>query len=317
MTSIISGQPAPWLVIDASHADQLRFASVRPAPRPVVSNVVSIPIDGMPTFTDALQRYERESGLPLRGRECVIGMAGAVNGETLSLVRSRWTITRGGLAAVFGRPVSVLNDVAATAWAARSGTMRADSVRGFGQPLTDRAGRMVMLLVEDGVGACAIDITAEGRTRILETECGHMDFAPASEVEQRLATAARGLMPFASWERMLTLDADDPAWRAACPELVLVERHRLLAGLLGRFAVNLIHAFGAWQGVMITGSRAARLMGSENRVAFGVPFTAKRNFARLVGSTPVWRTELREPVLTGGAELLAHGFGAGPASVAA
>lgn len=303
-----SGQQQPWLLIDTSRSNELRFASVTPSTHPIVSQVTSIPIDGLPTFTDALQRYERESGIPLKGRECVIGMAGAAQGEMLSMVRSRWTITRGGLAAVFGHPVHVLNDVASMAWATRSAGLRAESIRGIGQPTMTRTGRMAMILVEEGVGACAIDVSTEGRARILETESGHLDFAPSNEREDKLARTLKGANPFVSWERMLTLDPDDPAWRDACPELVTHERLRLQSAMLGRFVVNMIHAYGAWQGVMVTGSRAGRLLSNEHRAAFDSAFTAKRNFSRLLMGAPVWRADLREPVLTGAAEMMAQRY---------
>lgn len=309
-----SANPSPsssWLVIDSSHEGELRFASVRPDVRPVLGSIMSVPVAGYPTFTDALQQYERESEIPLQGRECVLGMAGAVNGEMLNMVRSRWTITRTGMAAVFGRPVAVLNDVACMAWAARSNSMRAEPIRGLGQPAMGRAGRMLLLLVDEGVGACAIDIDEHGRLTILESECGHVDFAPASDDEEALAKAVKGLSPTVSWEKMLTLDSNDPIWAQACPRLVSLDRGNLLSAMLGRYAVNLMHAFAAWQGVMVAGSRGHRMLGGEFRRSFDAQFMGRRNFSRLVMATPVWRTEFHEAVLTGGAEMLAQKLSTG------
>src|SRR5829696_7371858 len=104
------GESRPWLLVEASHEGVLRFATALPSSRPHIGNVREISVSGLPTFTCALQQFERETGIALRGLECVIAMAGATSGEALSLVRSRWTLTRGGLAAVFGRPVTVIND---------------------------------------------------------------------------------------------------------------------------------------------------------------------------------------------------------------
>ena len=84
----------PWLLIEASIEGVLRFATVMPSSRPRVSAIHEIAIAGVPTFTDALQQFEREKGVPLRGLQCAMAIAGAASGETISLVRSRWTISR-------------------------------------------------------------------------------------------------------------------------------------------------------------------------------------------------------------------------------
>src|SRR5205085_6619357 len=104
MTSAPPFNARPWLLIEGSKEGVLRFAAVAPSARPRVEQVLEIPIAALPTFTDALQQFERESGISLHGLDCAIAMAGAASGEMLSMVRSRWTITRNGLAAVFGRP---------------------------------------------------------------------------------------------------------------------------------------------------------------------------------------------------------------------
>ena len=104
---------APWLLIEASIEGVMRYATAIPSDRPRLTNIGEITVSGLPTFTDALQSIERELNMPLRGVQCAMAMAGATSGEALSLVRSRWTITRAGLAAVFDREVTVINDVAA------------------------------------------------------------------------------------------------------------------------------------------------------------------------------------------------------------
>lgn len=308
MTSPHSPDGRPWLLIEASQEGVMRFATALPSARPRVENIREIDIRGLPTFTDALQQYERDSGTPLRGLECAMAMAGATSGEMLSMVRSRWTITRTGLAAVFGRPVTILNDVAARAWATRSGTAMIETVRGAGTLSLNRPGRYLMIMVEEGVGAAAVDVDRDCSIRILETEAGHMDFSPSNEREEKLANALKGDSPFVSWERMLMLERQDPVWAQACPEVLEAERPRMLAALLGRFSVNLMHAFGGWQGVMLTGSRIAEMTHATSRANFEASFGGRRGFSRLIISAPIWRIGQREAVLTGAAELLARNF---------
>ncbi|MCH8616202.1 glucokinase [Sphingomonas sp. SM33] len=297
---------SPWLLIEASREGVLRFATAMPSARPRIADLYEINVEGVPTFTDTLQQYQREKGLHLRGMQCAMAIAGAASGETISLVRSRWTISRAGLAAYFGTEPVILNDVAARAWAARSGTGIIEPLRGAGMPTFDKPGRYGMIMVEEGVGAAIMDIARDGSVSVLETEAGHMDFSPANDREERLAKAARGTYAVASWEMLLMLDRLDPVWTTACPEMLDTERPRMLANMLGRFAVNLMHSFGAWQGMLITGSRAARMLQADSRTHFGAAFSTRRNFGRLVVGSAAWRVDQHEAVLTGAAERLAQ-----------
>lgn len=296
----------PWLMIEASSEGMLRFGTATPAERPRLANIKQIDIRGLPTFTDALQQYERESRVTLRGLDCAMAIAGATSGESLSLVRSRWTITRSGLAAVFGKDVTIINDVAARAWAIKSGSATIETIRGVGTPSLSRPGRYIMLMVEEGVGAAVIDVDRDGMIRILETESGHMDFPVSNDREVKLGNALKGINPHVSWEKMLMLERQAPVWVEACPEVPDADRPRILANILGRLSVNLMHAYGAWQGVMITGGRGGRILESGSRSAFDAAFSERRNFSRLVIGCPTWRVEQREAVLTGAAECLAQ-----------
>src|SRR5215212_2296329 len=97
MSSALAPSVCQWLLIEASREGVLRFASAIPSDRPRLTDIREIEVAGLPTFTDALQRYERETGVQLSGRQCAMAIAGAASGETMSLVRSRWTISRAGL----------------------------------------------------------------------------------------------------------------------------------------------------------------------------------------------------------------------------
>lgn len=307
MTNPVAYGILPWLLVEASREGVLRFATAAPSTRPRVTDIREVLIAGVPTFTDALQQFERETGIPLRGLQCAMAIAGAASGETISLVRSRWTISRAGLRAVFGTEPVILNDVAARAWATRSGTANIEQLRGVGTPNLSRPGRYGMIMVEEGVGAAIVDVDRDAGIRILETEAGHMDFSPTTDHEQRMANAIRARGTGAvSWEMVLMLDRNDPIWSQACPDMLEPERPRLQAALLARFAINLMHSFGAWQGIMLTGSRAGRILESGQRVHFDASFGTRRNFSRLVIGAPAWRVDQHEAVLTGAAERLAY-----------
>lgn len=307
---ISNSESRPWLLIEALQESVLRFATAVPSSRPRLSDIREINIAGLPTFTDALQQYERETGIPLQGRDCAMAIAGAASGEAFSLARSRWTISRAGLAAIFGRPVTILNGVAARAWAIKSGTATVDALRGARSLNLANSGRYIMLSLSGGVGGSVIDVDREGLIRILETEAGQMDFPVEGEREQKLARSLKGLNPRATWENLLMLEPQSLVWAQSCPEVAETERARIVANVLGRFAVNLLYAYGAWDGVLITGSRGAKILTPLSRSAFESAFAERRSLHRLVSACPAWKIEQREPVLTGAAECLAQSLGA-------
>ncbi|MCJ7421675.1 glucokinase [Sphingomicrobium astaxanthinifaciens] len=294
-----------WLVIDTSAAAGIRFSEVVPSSRPVLGPVHTVSPEGKPTFTDVLQAYARETGRDLGKLDPLLVIAGAASGEMISLTRSNWTITRAGLASLFGTRVRIINDVVAMGWAATNSTSRAALVRGT-KPAPDftSPGRMAMVYVGGGVGAAIIDIDREGYQRVMETEIGHMDFAPQSERELKLAEARRGSFSQTSWEAMLTTERNDECW-GAFPEMRELERDRMLGEWFGRFLANLVHAQGAWNGVMLAGPRAAQLTTGSAKIAFEGAFTKRRQFQRLLLQVPVWSMSQSEAVLSGGAALMA------------
>ncbi|MCM8557528.1 glucokinase [Sphingomicrobium sediminis] len=294
-----------WLIIDTSASEGIRFSKVAPSDRPQLGPVHTVATEGQPTFTDVLQTYARQTGESLSNLEPLLCIAGAASGEMISLVRSNWTITRGGLSSLFGCRVRVINDVVARAWGVQSGLARVNSLRGSKpQPDFKSPGRMAMLFVGGGVGAAIVDIDREGYQRVLETESGHMDFAATTERELKVADAVKSTHSHVSWEQMLTLTRDDPAWNA-CPEMRDLERDKAMGEMLGRYITNLIHAHGAWNGVMLTGPRVASMTGGAAKIAFDGAFTHRRQFQRLMMQTPVWTVDQAESVLNGGAALMA------------
>lgn len=297
-----------WLMVESSSEQVMRFGVTTPSARPRVEQTWQVDVSGLPTFTDALQKFERDSGISLRGLDCAMAFAGAVHGEQLSLARSRWTITRAGITAFFGKEVNIINTVAARAWAVKSATADIETLRGTGSPDLGQPGRYVLVLVDQGVGAAVIDVARDGGVHILETEAGHTDFPATTEHELKLAKAVKGTRPHASWEQMLKVERQSPELDQACPGLADAERSQIIAAVLGRFCVNLMHVYGAWQGVIITGGRSGKIVQSAFRPAFEAPFKDRSRFSRLVSACPTWRVEQRDAVLQGAAECLAHNF---------
>ena len=295
-------RPARGLLIDASQLGVLRFAIVDPL-APGIRDVQQLDVSNIATFTDALQLYAQGNGLTLRGLRCVMAVASVTAGDTIVVGRTRWTLVRSGLGAIFGHPVTIINNVAARAWALTTSQATFESVRGQGAPNFRRQGRYALINVDQGVGCAVIDVDHSGQIRILETEPGHTDFFPTSDAEARIAESVKGSARFATWEKMLVIDRHSSAWSAGGPTAMVGQRHRFLAAILGRFAVNLVNTYGAWQGVLVTG-HTANLLKGVGRSAFDGAFQQPCHFSRLVSACPAWHVEQKQAVLTGAAQCL-------------
>lgn len=292
---------AQWLLMDVSHVGEIRLASVSPD-RAIVDHVTRFPSDSLPTFTDALLRFERESQQHLYGMTAVVAIAGAAIGDSIPIVRTRWNISRSGLQSMTGQPPIVLNEVAAQAWATVGTMPMLEPIRGSGAPDLRVRGRNLFVAVNDGVGTAIIDVDDAGHVTVLETEGGHADFAPHNDTELALARALSPIGGAATWEQVLLVRRDGAAARvlAGLSDPQLAE---LRASLLGRFTAITMLMTGAWSGVMMTGSAIPRFDAGGRR-AFDAGLSERRAFQRLFNAARCWRVEQREPVLSGAATLM-------------
>ncbi|WP_448658053.1 glucokinase [Sphingomonas sp. CJ99] len=299
------GDP-PRLAVSVGET-QIRLAWVNPAGRPVGEH--SWPMASFPTLTDALMRFERETGQPLTGADAAIAIIGATHGDTISIARGRWMITRSGLHSIFRREPQIINDVAVHAWAAVGGHgVRFDAMsRAAPPPDLGRQGRWLIAHLDFGVGLASIDVDGRGGLRVLEAEMGHCGFPPETDQEWALVQAMRTrLRGSVSWEAVLTLALDDPIWNAPALPNSRADRLAMLARLIGRFAGDAVLAHGAWSGAFLMGRRISELTGSALTDQFNKGFEAKPKFARLVGMTPRWRLSGHDLTMEGLAYALTH-----------
>lgn len=290
-----------WLAIDAAHANEVRFALVQPGTRPFPSDVKRYPISQFATFTDSILRFAQDTGLNLRGVSCALAIAGAATGDSIPLARSRWTISRSGLASMLQHQPLIINEVAAQAWATSYGLAGAAAVRGSAVSALPRPGRYVYVGVLEGIGAAIIDFTAT-TLRVSETEAGHMDYAPATSADEKIAKSWYP-QSWPSWEQMLFHEPSGVGSEPLAADAIAVMR----AGLLGRMLSNMVLATGAWNGVVLIGNRVKPLLDARGaRSAFETGFTGRSAFRRLLASAPVWHVTHPEAVISGLAALIAH-----------
>lgn len=285
------------LLMDASCRGLLRLGFAAQGQVPSGGNLCVYRADTMPTLTDALIRFEQDSGTSLLGVTAALAVGGAVTGDVVPIARSRWIISRSGLASMFGRPVVVVNDVAACAWATLQGLKVRDHLHGRSNPAVTAAGRIALLSLGDGVGAAIVNVDSQSRTTVIESEAGHMDFTPAGLDEERLVRSLSMPGEGVSWEQVLLAVLEGDAQGTI--DLALAGR------LAGRFAGNTALAFGAWQGVMLAGRHVATFGRPAARTAFAQAFCMRASFRRQLGAAPCCTIDQHEPVLSGLAAMLA------------
>jgi glucokinase len=265
------------------------------------------PLDRFSTLTDALLRFETETGQPLWQASAAIAIYGATHGESISLHRGRWTISRSGLTSVFGTRPTIINHVAAKAWAVVGGSgIQLTPISPHGtRPDFSGPSRTLVVNIERGVGLAVIDVDANGAVRVTESEMGHCGFAPASDVDRRLAAAAAPpLAPSARWESVLTIALDAPLWAASLPEIPRAERLAVLCDCVGRFLTDAVTAHCAWGGVIITGRRIAEIMEAGLADRLNRTFETRAKFARPIQSAARWRLTGSDLTLSGLTEAL-------------
>lgn len=292
---------ARWLLMDVSHQGEVRLTSISPE-CPVIEHVTRFANDTLPTFTDALLRFERDTGQQLHGMTAIVAIPGVATGDFVPILRTRWNISRSGLASMLGRPVIIINEVATQAWATVGGMRVVDFVRGAGEPDLRAKGRHLFITMTDGVGTAMIDVDDTGRVTVLEAEGGHADFAPQNEAELALAKSLAPTTGSATWEQMLMI-----RHRATLPRSLAAlsdaELSQMRASLLGRFVANMVLATCSWNGAIMTGSALPRFDASTRR-AFDTGLTSRPSFPRLFNATRCWRVEQREAVLAGAAAFM-------------
>ncbi len=283
-----------WVLADASMAGVVRFGCTT-AGSNRIDSVVSLQGDAHPTFTDALLTYERESGMSLRGAECVPPGPAPPAGDAIPVARSRWTISRSGLNAMFGRPVAVINDVAATAWSLLGqGPTKLEHFGGPGFDFT-KPGRWAVVMIDDGVNAAALDVAEDGRCHVTDGEAGNAGFSPSDDNEIELMRKLRQRNLHVSWE--LALNA---GWAEA--HAPAAEREAW-AGLAGAYVGDCVLQLGAWSGIILTGRHVATLRDPRRQALFVRRLEEKSRYGRFIAGGSRAFLSIRDP-LAGGLSLL-------------
>lgn len=236
-----------------------------------------------PTFTDAVLGYLRDIDVDPRGAGVVLAVAGPPVGDVISIARSRWTLSRSGLARMFMGHAHILNDVAATAWSLLESKRPSLEIVSGAAPNFDTDGRWIVVTLDEGVGAAIISVE-RGMVRIGSCETGHIGFSPFDSAEVAAMEEMRRLQSHVSWETMLCrspqLNADSGRWASAA----------------GAFVGDAMLATGCWAGAIVSGSQIGKLRSPDLLASFNMRLRDKSKYGRHLSSAAISLLFRRDPL---------------------
>jgi glucokinase len=144
------------------------------------------------SFTSALLEYVEAVGVAGQALPSVLAVAGMTRGDIINLTGSRWYISLSGVQAVLrARPIA-LNEAAAVAMALI--LLPGDALSSIGKhprrPV-EAGGRYLLVSLGTGLGVAALITTPNGALAPVQSEAGHITFAPSTPEEGRFFAAAR------------------------------------------------------------------------------------------------------------------------------
>jgi glucokinase len=256
------------------------------------------------SFTSALLEYVEAVGVAGQALPSVLAVAGMTRGDIINLTGSRWYISLSGVQAVLrARPIA-LNEAAAVAMALI--LLPGDALSSIGKhprrPV-EAGGRYLLVSLGTGLGVAALITTPNGALAPVQSEAGHITFAPSTPEEGRFFAAARLHGPVSA-ETLVSASGLVAAYAAlspvgrtmAKPEDVTNGFGRdatadavghLVAGYFGSFIGDMVLAFGAWDGIYITGAVGRALQRKLDLTVFRHRLENKDAHRRQLAEVPV------------------------------
>jgi len=281
------------------------------------------------SFQLAWEEFGRRKGVDLP-EELALSFAGPVGGEVLKLTNNPWVIRPALMKERLGvERFTIVNDFGAVGYAVA--TLPDEEFRhvcGPDRSLPDE-GMVSIVGPGTGLGVAAL-LRGPDHYDVIETEGGHIDFAPLDNLEDQILAHLRRNFRRVSAERLIagrglwniydalaaiegrdTMFHDEKElWTAA-----LENRDSLANAALGRFCLTLGAVAGDMalaQGasaVVIAGGLGLRLIEHLPRSGFRDRFIAKGRFERRMDDMPVKLITYPEPGLYGAAAAFAKEHG--------
>lgn len=280
------------------------------------------------SFQTAWEEFGRRAGIALPNA-LAMAFAGPVGGELLKLTNNPWVIRPALMSEKLGvEQFVVVNDFGAVAHAvAALGTSGFSHICGPDEPLPPE-GVITIVGPGTGLGVAAL-LRHDGQYDVIETEGGHVDFAPLDGLEDKILAELRKSFRRVSVERLvsgrglvniyealgaiekrpLEIHDDKALWAAALDgsdSLAAAALDRLCL-TLGAVAGDMALAQGA-KALVIGGGLGSRLAEHLPRSGFRDRFIAKGRFERRMDEMPVKLITHPQPGLFGAAAAFARAY---------
>ncbi|MFK7956453.1 MAG: glucokinase [Lysobacterales bacterium] len=303
----------------------VRFAAatIEPGQRPVLGEPVVLQTASFSGLSSAWNAYKRtlNSAVPDTLSVC---FAGPVRGDTLQATNSHWVLNRCTLAAELGlKTVHLMNDFGAMAHGvALLKAHELETLSGPDRSATPSEEMTTVIGPGTGLGV-AILSRRDGQFRVIETEGGHIDFAPLDELESAMLRRLRERFLRVSVERIVSgpglnnlvqciaqieqreiTPLDDAAlWQRAlspdCDDLLRLALQRFCMSY-GSVAGDLALATGASR-VVLVGGLTQRLVGHLPDSHFAQRFCAKGRYQSVMADISVQLARFEQLGLLGAA----------------
>lgn len=249
------------------------------------------------------------AGVPVtRVAEACFAVAAPVVGNSVAMTNNHWVFDVESLRSAGGwNRFQLVNDYLAMALGVLH--VPQDKLVSVGGPARRQPGPLLIMGPGTGLGVSALVPSRQGWLP-LSTEGGHVDFAPADEIEGQILTQLRPQFGRVSVERLLCGDGLMNLYRAlavikAVPEeLTTPEQVTKAAGngsnelaqetlqrfcrILGRVAGNAALTLGSFGGVYLCGGILPAMLPFFLTSAFREEFENKGRMQPLLVATPVW-----------------------------
>lgn len=258
---------------------------------------------GLPELLDAFY----ESDTSLRVNHCVIACAGQVVGDAIVNDNLAWRVNVPQLRnALAFDEVALLNDFEALGYALYE--VRLTDTLLLCGPEQHVDGPALLVGPGTGLGA-ALRLPGGGAVRVLPSEAGQMDLAPATAREREVLACMAATDGYVSYERILSGPGLLTLYRTLCalrgtparlmaPEAITaaacadsdpdaVETVAIFCAVLGGFVGNLAMAFMASGGVFLAGGVLPEIRTLLQRSRFADRFLAKGHMREFLLRVPV------------------------------
>ena len=296
--------------------------------RPVFTHYAEIPVSEHPDVLSTFRAYCRGLGQQPLPKVAGLAIFASVNGDRFTITQTGWSFSKAEIADAFGfERVIVINDAAATAmsleWLSDADKVPIGAAASVAGPL--RHGRYVIVSPDLGLGVSGVEI-GEATCRVIDSEAGHMAFAPTDPLEVELLKQLGSVYGRVSYERLLSWQGLSELHRAlgvveSGREKTLTPLEVLLYGrtgadalcaraldcfcnILGDFAGDVALALGANQGVFLSGRFILEAQEWVGPSGFRQRFESKGRLTQVVAALPTWAVVNRASALTGVSRLV-------------